>query len=78
MKYEIVNKVAWKEMREDMKEAETCKAKFAAFEKWLHSKRHHGEWEEETKVISLTFIGCQAGICGLLVAGIGHILSAVF
>jgi hypothetical protein len=50
MTYEIVDRISWKEMRENMKNAEGIMAKASAFSDWLHAKRHKGEWTEDTRV----------------------------
>jgi len=49
IQYEPVEKVTWEEFRENFKEASGIKAKFGVWSEYYHSKRHEGEWSEETK-----------------------------
>jgi len=49
MVYEEIDRVSWKMMRENMKEAKGLFAKLGCVSAWLHAKRHSGEWSEHTK-----------------------------
>jgi len=50
MVYEDIETIKWKDMRQQMREADSCMGKLKAFMDWAHATRHQGEWQEDTKV----------------------------
>jgi hypothetical protein len=64
MVYHPKPQITWIKMRENVGEAKGIKNKFNAFNEWINSKRHKGEWTHCTKVgetrNDLCFFSCLA------------------
>jgi hypothetical protein len=64
MVYHPKPQITWSKMRENVGEAKGIKNKFNAFNEWINSKRHKGEWTHCTKVgearNDLCFFSCLA------------------